>query len=79
MCTFEVKCSNVKGRTKLRHKKAHNSRTESNLIQLMFTMCICWCVLQLLLQITCKQESVLLFSDQKTVSSWIDALTKAIL
>jgi len=32
----------------------------------------CW------LQITCKQESVLLFSDQKTVNSWIDALTKAI-
>lgn len=34
--------------------------------------CDCW------LQVICKQESLLLFSDQKTVDSWIDALTKAV-
>jgi len=43
-----------------------------------FILCILHYLCDCMLQVTCKQESVLLFSDQKTVNSWIDALTKAI-
>jgi hypothetical protein len=30
------------------------------------------------MQVTCKDESLLLYSDHKTVNSWIESLTKAI-
>jgi len=50
----------------------------SSVILYVLSLRILQCLYDCLLQITCKQESLLLFSDQKTVNSWIDALTKAI-